>query len=424
MKLPNEQKTPESAIDISHMRRRLMLGGLAGAAAVAGTLLTPRFARAQAKQAIKVSVGRIPWAAGNSPVTQYMINNKLFEKRAAEQGYDVTVDWRDYPTAMPMVEAVVGNNLDMGMWGNTPIIRGIAAGLPISLLCVGEGHLRFLIATRKGSPIRKVEDLKGKTIGVQLGGDPYNALTSILRYELGSPDPKDHGIKLVNTTTQAMSAQVPTGMDAACCIYPAFLAAQASGTVGIVNSFGYTEDYYEGPLGKGGGILMPSVKKSPFYPDGYYLHRSFWIANNALIDKHPKLVLAYLIAQEEAVRALTAMDPGAVSQLVKDFWKLDAAAGAKAVKDDVLFARGWSWPTENDARAVLETSKYLVGSKVIDQPLTWAQVKGAFAKTAPLVKQAYETLGSKPAAAEFTRTDVKDLRGTPVWDMAKWADRS
>ena len=261
-------------------------------------------------------------------------------------------------------------------------------------------------------------------MGVQLGGDPYNALTSILRLELGSADPKDHGIKLVNTTTQAMSAQVPTGMDAACTIYPAFLAAQATGTVGIANSFGYTEDYYEGPLGKGAGILIPSVKKSPFFPDGFYLHRSFWIANNALIEKHPKVVLAYLLAHEEAVVALTAMNPGAVSQLVKEFWKLDPEAGAKAVKDDVLFSRGWSWPTESDARAVLETSKYLVASKMIEQPLTWAQVKGAFTRTAPLVKQAYEGMGSKPAAAEFTRTDVADLRGVPVWDMARWADRS
>ena len=424
MKMHNELVLPPSAAEPSQARRRIVLNGIAGAV-VGGSLSFPAIVRAQTKgQPLKVSVGRIPWAAGNSPVTQHMINNKLFEKRAAEQGYDVTVDWRDYPTAMPMVEAVVGNNLDMGMWGNTPIIRAISAGLPISLLCVGEGHLRFLIATRKGSPIRKVEDLKGKTIGVQLGGDPYNALTSILRHELGSPDPKDHGIKLINTTTQAMSASVPTGMDAACCIYPAFLAAQATGTVAIVNSFGYTEDYYEGPLGKGGGILIPSVKKSPFYPDGYYLHRSFWIANNALIDKHPKAVLAYLLAQEEAVNTLTAMNPGAVSQLVKEFWKLDPEAGAKAVKDDVLFARGWSWPTESDARAVLETSKYLVGSKVIEQPLTWAQVKGAFAKTAPLVKQAYDKMGSKPAAAEFTRNDVADLRGAPVWDMARWADRS
>jgi ABC-type nitrate/sulfonate/bicarbonate transport system substrate-binding protein len=401
--------------------RRVVLGGLASTA----VLGAPYVARSQkALQDVKVSVGRIPWAAGNSPVTQYMINNKLLEKRAAELGYNLTIDWRDYPTAMPMVEAMVGNNIDIGMWGNTPIIRSIAAGLPISLMVVGEGHLRFVIATRKGSAIRTVQDLRGKTVGAQLGGDPYNALTSILHYELGSADVKAHSIRLINTTTLAMAAQVPTGMDASICIYPAFLAAQGAGTVGIMNSFGYTEDNYEGPLGKGGGLMLPSVKKSPFFPDGYYLHRSFWLVRNGFAEKYPQAVVAFLLAQEEAVRALSAMDMGAVSQLVKDYWKLDAEQGAKVDKDEVLFIRGWSWPTENDARAVLETSKYLVQSKVIESPLTWAQVKSSFAPTAPLVKEAYERLGSKPAAGEFTRTDVSDLRGQPVWEIDKWSDRA
>ena len=404
-------------------RRQLVLGGtaLAGAAALG----MPGFIRAQgSRRALKVSIGRIPWAAGNSPMTQYMINNKLLEKRAVEYGYDLTVDWREYPTALPMVEAMVGNNLDIGMWGNTPITRGLSSGLPISLLVVGEGHLRFLITTRKGSPIRNMQDLRGKTIGVSLGGDPQSALFQMLRFELGVNDIKETGIKFINMPTHAQAASVPTGVDATCTIYPAYLAAQASGTVAIANSFGYTEDYYEGPLGKGAGILMPSVKKSPFFPDGFYLHRSFWIGRNGLIEQHPQAVVAFLVAQQEAVAALTAMDAGAVSQLVKDYWKLDATEGAKVVKDDVLFARGWSWPTENDARAVLETSKFMADNKVIEAPLKWAQVKGAFSRTAPLVRQAYDKLGAKPGAADFTRTDVADLRGRPVWEINQWADRT
>ena len=416
MSFPSDKKILTS-------RRQIILGG---AAALAGTALigAPAIVQAQgSRRALKVSIGRIPWAAGNSPMTQYMINNKMLEKRAAEFGYDLTVDWREYPTALPMVEAMVGNNLDMGMWGNTPIIRGLSSGLPISLMVVGEGHLRFLLTTRKDSPIRNVQDLRGKTIGVSLGGDPQSALFQMLRYEFGVTDIKETGIKFVNMPTHAQAASVPNGVDATCTIYPAYLAAQASGTVAIANSFGYTEEHYEGPLGKGAGILMPSVKKSPFFPDGYYLHRSFWILRNALADQHPNVVLSFIIAQQEAVAALSAMDAGSVSQLVKEYWKLDAVQGAKVVKDDVLFSRGWSWPTENDARAVLESSKYMVENKVIEKPLSWNQIKGAFQRTAPLVKQAYDKLGAKPVSTEFSRTDAADLRGRPVWEMDKWTDR-
>ena len=370
-------------------------------------------------------MGRIPWAAANSPITQYMIENRLFEARAAEFGYRLTVDWRDYPTALPMVEAIVGNNLDIGMWGNTPIIRAIANKLPVSLLSVGEGHQRFVIATRSGSPIRNIQDLQGKTVGTLLGGDPYNAFAQMLRWELGSANPRDHGIKLVNIPTLAQAAQVPAGLDATSAFYPAFLPAQATGSVAVMNSHGYTESHYKGPLGEGAGILLPSVKKSPFYPDGYYLHRSFWLAHNALLDKHPKLALAFLIAQQEALFALAAKkDAAAVAGLVKKYWQLEPAQGAKVIDDDVLFLRGWSWPTEADATAVLEVSKYLVDTKAISEPLSWSQVKSAFERTAPLVQQAYDHLGAEPAAAEFTRRDTSDLRGLPVWQMARWAERS
>ena len=84
-------------------------------AVAGGMIAAPYVARGQgALQDVKVSIGRIPWAAFNSPMTQFMIQNGLLEKRAAELGLKLTLDWREYPTALPMVEAIVGNNLDMG----------------------------------------------------------------------------------------------------------------------------------------------------------------------------------------------------------------------------------------------------------------------------------------------------------------------
>ena len=204
-------------------RRAIVIGLACGLAA-------PAIVRAQARKSVKVSVGRQPFAAGNSPVTQYMINNKTFEKAAAAFGIDLTVDWRDYPSAIPMVEAFVSGNLDFGIWGNTPIVR---------MLAQQEGRLRFVIGVRKDSPIRNLADLKGKTVGALLGGDPYNAFTQMLQFELGNGDPKAHGITMVNTPTQAQAATIPSGMDAAIVIHPAYLQANtAIGTTAIINSFG------------------------------------------------------------------------------------------------------------------------------------------------------------------------------------------
>ena len=399
-------------------RRAIVIGLACGLAA-------PAIVRAQARKSVKVSVGRQPFAAGNSPVTQYMINNKTFEKAAAAFGIDLMVDWRDYPSAIPMVEAFVSGNLDFGIWGNTPIVRMLAQQQPLVLLSVGEGRLRFVIGVRKDSPIRNLADLKGKTVGALLGGDRYNAFTQMLQFELGNGDPKAHGITMVNTPTQAQAATIPSGMDAAIVIHPAYLQANtAIGTTAIINSFGYTEAHYEGPAGKGAGHLLESVKKAPFYPDGYYLHRSFWITSQNVVRNNRQATTAFIIAQQQAIDVLSKLDKGAVSDLVKSFWGLPPEQGAKVIDDEVLFKRGWCWPTEGDAAAILEISKYMVAGKIIEKPLAWSQVKGAFEPTQALLKDAYDKSGSRPAAAVFEAPDASDLRGKPAWDLARWKERT
>jgi hypothetical protein len=80
------------------------------------------------------------------------------------------------------------------------------------------------------------------------------------------------------------------------------------------------------------------------------------------------------------------------------------------VKDDVLFQRGWVWPTEGDAAALLETSKYMVEGKMIPKPLAWSQVQGAFALASVPVKAAWEKMGRSPHR-RLPGPDAKDLRG-------------
>lgn len=403
--------------------RRAALATLGAAALLAGPASAPP-AIAQDLEQLEVSVGRQPWAAGNSPITQYMIDNQLFEQHAREVGYDLTIDYRDYPSAMPQVEAFVGGNLDFGMWGNTPIIRGIAQAQPWTVLNVGEGHFRFIIVTRPDSEIRNVQDLKGRTVGALFGGDPYNALSQILLGELGSGDPRELGINIVNVPSGAQAATVPQGMDAAITTSPHFLKAQDEvGTVGIVNSFGYTEEHYQGAAGEGAGHMLESVKESRFYPDGYYLHRSFWVVQDSMIEEHPDVVVAFIAAQQQAVEELSARSPEEIAQIAEEYWKLPPEQGAKVVEDELLFIRGWVWPTEGDASALLEISKFMVDGGLIEEPLEWQEVKDAFSKGADLQKRAWEQSGKVPPMEAFQATDTQDIRGLPVWEMEQWQDR-
>ena len=68
------------AIEQRQQRSRRAAGSSRSQARRRSRIAAPAIVRGQQRKAQKVSVGRQPWAAGNSPVTHYMITNKTFEK--------------------------------------------------------------------------------------------------------------------------------------------------------------------------------------------------------------------------------------------------------------------------------------------------------------------------------------------------------
>ena len=114
------------------------------------------------------------------------------------------------------------------------------------------------------------------------------------------------------------------------------------------------------------------------------------------------------------------MKPGDISELVSKYWELSPELGAKVVEDEVLFQRGWFWPTEGDAAAITQISKFMVEGKLIPKPLTWDQVKSAFAKAAPFCRRPTRQRASCPPRRTSPAKDAKDLRGLPAWEMNSW----
>lgn len=375
-------------------------------------------------RSLTVSVGRQPFAAGNSPITEYMKQHSLFEKAAERRGYDLTVDYRDYPSAAPQVEALVGGRLDFGMWGDTPVIRGLAQRQPLTVISVGEGHLRFILATHEGSGITSLEDLRGKRVGLLIGGDPQLAFVGMLKYGLGDGDPAAHDINLVNLPTQAGAASVPKGVDATVVGYPALLKQQEkpdNDVVGVVNSYGTTEPGYEGPLGSGAGHALAGAAESPFAPEGVYGHRSMWVVRNAVLEDHPDVISAFVAAEQEAMDALAEMPRAEVSHLVQQYWDLDAENGAKIVEDELVFRRGWIWATEGDAAVLHELSVLMAANEIIPSEVSWDDVKAGFEKGAAAVEAGYQDAGSQPGAEQFEPTE-DDVRGPPSWNLDEWTE--
>jgi ABC-type nitrate/sulfonate/bicarbonate transport system substrate-binding protein len=352
-----------------------------------------------------------------------MLTNTLFEQAARQLGYDLTVDYQDYPSAAPMVELMTAGKLDIGMWGNTPTIRSVAQRQPVTAVTLGEGHLKFLVAVRSDSPIHNLDDLKGKTVGALLGGATFNVLSQMLKAAYGDGNPQNLGINVVNAPSAGDAARIPKGMDAAVIALPSFLQANAEiQTQAIVNSFGSSEAYYQGPEGNGAGHPLAYAKNSPFYPEGFYADRAAWVMRDEIFQADPDLAVAFVLAQLRAITELNKMDHGQVSQLVQKYWQLPPDLGKQVIDGDLLFVRGWAWPTESDARSLIQMSSFMADTQQIDAPLTWDSLSASLNKVAPLLKRAYDMAGM-PQASAFT-DQTTDLRGLPTWQMDQWSRKT
>lgn len=373
-------------------------------------------------QEVTLRIGRIPFAQGMVPVTQYMIQERLVEKMGSQLGLTLKAEWKDFPSGRPIVDGLVAGQLDLGSVGFVPTTVALAQKAPIHVLGNAEGRVKFYLVVPAGSPIRQVQDLKGKSVGMIIGTDMHVFLNRMLDLELGTADYGQLGIRFQALQTLAQLANPPRGIDATTVVEAPYLKAAKTGAVtAIANSYGYTEAHYQGPLGSGAGLELPARKKSPFFPEGVYMHRNFWLVHTSVVKSHPKAATAFLMAFEQAVRDLQKWPVEKIAELVFKFWELDAAAVKDIWANELNVVRGWSWLTEGDLRAVVEQSQYAKTTKIITTDVDWAVVAANLRPIAPIVREAYEKLGSRPAAPVFEATkDVSDVRGLPVWELERW----
>jgi sulfonate transport system substrate-binding protein len=115
-------------------------------------------------------------------------SNGALAKRFEDQG--ITIEWSEFTSGPPTLEAVGSGALDFGVTGDVPPLFAQAAGSDILYVGAYRGAAAFHgLLVEKDSSIEKVEDLKGKKLAYKRGTSAHNfALKALRKYGLALSD--------------------------------------------------------------------------------------------------------------------------------------------------------------------------------------------------------------------------------------------
>jgi sulfonate transport system substrate-binding protein len=108
-----------------------------------------------------------------------MKNRGTLEKRLEPMG--VSVEWFEFQAGPPLLEALNAGSIDFGRTGDSPPIFAQASGSSLVYVAVGNPKSKGSgILVKQDSPIKSLEDLKGKTIGFAKGSSSHFFLVKAL----------------------------------------------------------------------------------------------------------------------------------------------------------------------------------------------------------------------------------------------------
>ncbi|MGW7265369.1 ABC transporter substrate-binding protein [Streptomyces sp. NPDC054842] len=95
---------------------------------------------------------------------------------------DYTIKWSTFTSGPPLLEAVNAKAVDIGGVGNTPPVFAAGAGSEIKVVAAWHGTSRGdTILVPDTSPLKRPEELKGKSVAVAQGSSAHYQLVASLR---------------------------------------------------------------------------------------------------------------------------------------------------------------------------------------------------------------------------------------------------
>lgn len=183
----------------------------------------------------------------------------LLEKRFAAIG--ASVKWVEFTFGPPLLEALNTGNIDFGTVGDAPPVFAQAARANLLYVAVqpGRGDTQSIVVP-KDSPIRKIEDLKGKKVAIAKASSAHSLTIAAL--------------ESVGLTFSDIEPQYLPPADAA-----------AAFTRGSVDAWTIWDPFYA--LAE----LNRNARALPIKPE-VAAQNSFFLANKDFTAKHPGLVAA------------------------------------------------------------------------------------------------------------------------------------
>lgn len=99
-------------------------------------------------------------------------------------GAPYTVEWSEFPSAQPLLEAVGGGAADLGLAADAPFIFAYQSGSPVKAIGVQapaqQAGEALAILVKNGSPLKSAQDLVGKSVATTRGSIGHHLLLQAL----------------------------------------------------------------------------------------------------------------------------------------------------------------------------------------------------------------------------------------------------
>jgi sulfonate transport system substrate-binding protein len=99
-----------------------------------------------------------------------------------------TIEWKEFPAAAPLLEALGAGAIETGLVGDAPFTFAASAGVPVvAVAAIRQSQEGLAILVRKDSPIHEFEDLRGKKIATGRGSIGHQLILAALESRGWSP---------------------------------------------------------------------------------------------------------------------------------------------------------------------------------------------------------------------------------------------